>query len=101
MNGRWHDSVAVVDSMSRIPSQELQTFRPLPPIGEFHVLVLTVINVNLVPSPSNVAGEWQVLRTPISVCRHCDGDAYLLSVAVLLSPPPKEGSHSFATPMLM
>ena len=30
-----------------------------------------------------------------------DGDAYLLSVACLPSPPPKEGSYSFTTNMLM
>ena len=33
------------------------------------------------------------------VSRHCDGDAYLLSVAVLPSPPPKEGSYSCTTPI--
>ena len=31
--------------------------------------------------------------------RHCDGGAYLISVAVLPLPLPKEGSYSFATPI--
>ena len=33
-----------------------------------------------------------------SVSRHCDGGAYLLSVAVLRSPPQKEGSYQFIFP---
>ena len=30
-----------------------------------------------------------------------DGGAYLLSIAALPLPPPKEGGYSFTTPMLM
>ena len=33
-----------------------------------------------------------------SVSRHCDGGAYLLSVAILPSPPQRYDSNSFTTP---
>ena len=35
------------------------------------------------------------------VSRHFDGSAYLHSVAVLPSPPPKEGNYTFTTTILM
>ena len=46
--------------------------------------------------PPKVAGEWQVF-TPATFLY----GTYLLCVTVLPSPPPKEGSNSFTTPILM
>ena len=40
-----------------------------------------------------IVGGDRVLRPHFTVSRLCDGGAYLLSIAALLSRPPKEGSY--------
>ena len=39
--------------------------------------------------PPMVVGEWQIFTTDTLLTRHCDGYAYLLSVAVYLCRPKR------------
>ena len=65
-----------------------------------HIRGPYVEKVKVVSSPQNVIEGGQFCDRHFSARRHFDGGTYLLSIIVLPSSPPKEGSYSFTAPIL-